>query len=183
MTLTTRRLLLRQFTAEDFSWIHPIASDPEVTRFTDWGPNTVEDTHEFMREATGEGSGPEDFIWAITLTDGTGIGSASLHVASAAHRRGSFGYVLDPQRWGQGYATAVAGAVCDFAFDALGLHRVEATCHPENKASARVLEKAGLRYEGTMRGHLLARGQWRDSRLFAALASDRPSGTSSPQAG
>lgn len=176
MHLATPRLLLRAFTAADFDWLHPIASDLSVTRFTDWGPNTVEDTHEFLREATTEGAGPEDFMWAVTLQDGTGIGSASLHQFSAHHRRASFGYMLNPNHWGRGYATEVATVVRDFALDTRGMHRVEATCHPENGASGRVLQKAGLRFEGTMRDHLLARGEWRDSQLYAVLASDsRPS--------
>jgi RimJ/RimL family protein N-acetyltransferase len=173
MHLATPRLLLRAFTSADFEWIHPIASDPSVTRFTDWGPNTVRDTHEFLREATTEGAGPDGYMWAVTLLDGTGIGSASLHHSSAHHQRASFGYMLNPNQWGHGYATEVATAVLDFALDTLTLHRVEATCHPDNKASGRVLEKAGLRFEGTMRGHLLVRGEWRDSRLYAVLASDR----------
>jgi [ribosomal protein S5]-alanine N-acetyltransferase len=61
-----------------------------------------------------------------------------------------------------------------FAHTTLGAHRVEATCHPENAASARVLEKAGLTFEGRLREHVLARGVWRDSLLYAALSGDVP---------
>ena len=172
MTLSTTRLRLREFADHDFAWLHEIASNPEVTRYTEWGPNTPQDTTDFLDDATSAGSGPEIYLWAVTLTDGSGIGSASLHVVSATHRRARFGYMLDPTCWGSGYATEIATELVVFAFDVLSLRRVEATSHPDNAASARVLEKAGLVLEGRMRSHLLARGTWRDSLLWAALDTD-----------
>lgn len=168
MTLTTSRLHLRAFSATDFAWLHPITANPVVTRYTDWGPNTPADTQDFLDEASRTGSGPEEFTWAVTLPDGTGIGSAGLQVTSPRNRRASFGYMLDPARWGQGYASEVAQTLVATA-QSLGMHRVEATCHPDNAASARVLEKAGLTLEGQLRDHLLVRGAWRDSLLFAAV--------------
>lgn len=76
--------------------------------------------------------------------------------------------MLAPGCWGRGYAIEIAQALVKFA-QALGLHRVEATCHPDNAASARVLTKAGLTLEGRLRDHLLVRGAWRDSLLFAVI--------------
>jgi RimJ/RimL family protein N-acetyltransferase len=60
-----------------------------------------------------------------------------------------------------------------FGFDRLDLHRIAATCHPDNRGSSRVLEKAGMELEGRMRDHKLIRGEWRDSLLYAAI--NRPS--------
>ena len=171
MILTTSRLHLRAFSATDFAWLHPIAADPLVVRYTDWGPNTPADTQAFLDEASRTGSGPEEFTWAVTLPDGTGIGSAGLQVTSPRNRRASFGYMLDPARWGQGYASEVAQTLVATA-QSLGMHRVEATCHPDNAASARVLEKAGLTLESQLRDHLLVRGAWRDRLLFAAVLAD-----------
>jgi RimJ/RimL family protein N-acetyltransferase len=170
VTLTTARLTLREFAASDFDWLHPITENTTVTRYTDWGPNQPQDTHAFLAEATSYGRGPDAFAWAVALNDGTGIGSASLAITSRHNQRATFGYMLDPAHWGRGYATEVAEAVVAFAHTALGMHRVEATCHPENAASARVLEKAGLKLEGRLRHHVLVRGSWRDSLLFAVVA-------------
>lgn len=91
---------------------------------------------------------------------------------NATHRCARFGYMLDPSRWGRGYGTEVATWLAAHAFDRHGIRRIEATCHPDNDASSRVLEKAGLRLQGQMRSHLLARGTWRDSLLWAALDTD-----------
>lgn len=171
MTATTSRLMLRAFSEADFAWLHPIAANPTVTRYTSWGPNTPADTRAFLDEASRSGGGPDELTWAVTLPDGTGIGSAGLEVVSREHRRASFGYMLDPGSWGQGYATEVATELVAFA-QAQGMHRVEATCHPDNAASARVLEKAGLTLEGRLRDYLRVRGAWRDSLLFAAVLPD-----------
>jgi ribosomal-protein-alanine N-acetyltransferase len=170
MAFSTARLQLRGLVDSDLGWLHRIGSDPTVTRYTDWGPNTLEETRTFLAQSAVSGHEPDAFTWAVTLADGTGIGIAGVEVLSVEHRRASLGYALDPAHWGRGYATEVAVGLVRFAFDTLGIHRVEATCHPENAASARVLEKAGLELEGRLRGHLLVRGAWRDSLLYAALS-------------
>jgi len=65
----------------------------------------------------------------------------------------------------------VANRLVSYAFTALGMRRVEATCHPDNAASVRVLEKAGLVMQERLRDHLRVRGEWRDSLLFAVASS------------
>lgn len=136
------------------------------------GPQHPRDTTDFLSEAISNGTGPQLYIWAVTLPDGTGIGSASLDIVNTTHHRARFGYMFDPSHWGRGYGTEIATWLVTRAFDLHGTRRMEATCHPDNHASSRVLEKAGLQLEGRMRSHLLARGTWRDSLLWAALDTD-----------
>lgn len=97
------------------------------------------------------------------------IGSVSIGIVSAEHRRGELGYVFHRSNWSWGYATEAATLLLGFGRAALGLHRIEATCDPGNRASAHVLEKIGMRCEGRLRDHLLVRGVWRDSLLYAAV--------------
>ncbi len=61
------------------------------------------------------------------------------------------GYSLGSRWWGKGYATEAVEAVLDYAFRELYAHRVQATYHPYNIGSKRVLEKCGMKYEGVMR--------------------------------
>jgi ribosomal-protein-alanine N-acetyltransferase len=77
--------------------------------------------------------------------------------------------VLNRKFWRQGYATEVAQALLKFGFNQLKLHRIFATCDPENIASAHVMEKIGMQQEGHIREHKLAKGKWRDSLLYAIL--------------
>lgn len=169
-TLRTERLRLRDFTSSDVSGVHRYASDPEVCRYMDWGPNTLAQTETFVREevAAAAASARDSFPWVITL-DSVVIGACSVTVTSHAHRRGEMGYVLAQEHWGHGYASEAAAAVLDFARDELGLERVEATCRRGNLASQRVLRKIGMQREGVLRSHVVIRGRREDSLLFARV--------------
>jgi [ribosomal protein S5]-alanine N-acetyltransferase len=174
--LVSDRLVLLEFVVTDEDAVHSFAADPLVTRYTDWGPNSIEDTRAFLAEAIAQATNPErtEFtLAAVHASSGRLIGSVAIGVTSAQHRRGEFGFVFHRDFWSQGYATEAAELLLRFGFERLQLRRISATCHPDNHASARVLEKAGLQYEGRMRSHLFVRGAWRDSLLYAAVNSDR----------
>lgn len=176
MKLTTRRLILREFRPSDFDSIHEFASDAETTLYMDWGPNDRKATRAFLKTTMRQArEKPRQwFVLAITRkSDGKHIGNAGIRIESAAHRSGSFGYILHKDEWGKGYATEAARAITDFGFKKLKLHRVWATCRTENKASARVLKKIGLRYEGRMKEDKLIRGRFVDSLLFAKTRPSR----------
>ena len=166
------RLMLREFLAEDHPAVHAYASDAAVTRFTDWGPNSIAKTHAFLTGAAAQRETVEraEFtLAAVQIASGTLIGSGVIGVTSAHHRRGELGYVVNRDYWSQGYATEVAQLLVQFGLEHLRLRRIEATCDPANQASARVLQKAGLSYEGLMRSHLLVGGVGRDSLLYALV--------------
>lgn len=165
------RLALARFRESDLEAVHRFASDPEVCRFTGWGPNTIEETRAFVAEAVKRHSGRYDLA---VLRDGEVIGSASVWTTSPEHRVGELGYTIRRDCWGHGCATEVARLLVDLGFDTLGLERLAATCDPDNAASVRVLEKAGLRREGLLRGLYLVRGQRRDRLVFGFLRTDLP---------
>lgn len=172
-TLSGPRVTLRGFTVDDLADVHAYASNPLVWQFVEWGPSSLEDTRAFLAESVAVDVDATDrtFRWAITVSGSSRvIGSVELTVTHETNRRGSLGYILAPEHWGHGYATEAARLVVAFGFEVLDLHRIEATCDPRNAASVRVLEKAGLQLEGTMRGHRRLRGEWGDSLLFAVVA-------------
>lgn len=87
-----------------------------------------------------------------------------------------FGYSVDREREGRGYATEAARAVIDFAFGTLNLHRIETSYQPHNVASGRVLRKLGFVVEGYSRDRLFINGAWRDGILVALINEEwRPS--------
>ena len=173
MELQTARLLLREFVPADAPAVHTYASDENVTRYTDWGPNTTEETEEFFLEVlrAGEAQPRNSFLFAITLNQSPAIGCARLGIVSMADRVGDLGYVLNAEYWGQGIATEATQRLLTFGFEDLGLHRIFATCHPDNVGSSHVLEKAGFQLEGRLREDKLVRGVYRDSLLYAILES------------
>jgi RimJ/RimL family protein N-acetyltransferase len=173
MELTLPRLRLREWRQADWRAAHAYAADPEVVRYLDWGPNTEDDTRAFLREVQrARRRRPRTrYDLAVTLAStGAVIGGCRLWIESAPHREGSIGYSLARAAWGQGYATELAAGLLRLGFETLGLHRIHAIAEPENAASARVLEKVGMQREGHLRHHRYAKGRWRDSVLYAAVA-------------
>lgn len=102
------------------------------------------------------------------LVGGLTIANVRRGVAQA----GSLGYWMGQPFARRGYMTAAVKTVAPFAFGALGLHRLEAACIPTNKASSRLLEKCGFKFEGHARQYLCINGQWQDHLLYARLRDD-----------
>ncbi|HHY08477.1 MAG TPA: GNAT family N-acetyltransferase [Corynebacteriales bacterium] len=156
----------------DWQRVHMYASDPEVVKFMEWGPNTAEESKDFVRMAIAIQkdkprrhfdlaivTGPEDCL----------IGGCGLYVTSSHNREAFIGYCLSRDSWGKGYATEAAKRLICFGFTQLRLHRIFATCDPLNVASAKVLEKCGMTPEGRLRENKLIGKKWRDSLLYAIL--------------
>ena len=138
----------------------------------DWGPNTSQDTAAFLAETrrAARAVPRRNYTLAVVVRASDElIGAVHLGETSSEHRRGEMGYVLARAHWGQGYATEAGATILRFGFDDVGLHKISATCDPANAASAHVLEKIGMEYEGRLRQHLLIRGQWKDRLAYAAL--------------
>ena len=176
LPILTARLVLRDFTIEDGPAVHRYGSDPEVVRHLPWGPNTPADTQAFLgRKLEDQRTDPRRaFDLAVTLASGGElIGAAGVRITSPQFRTASMGYAYRRDSWGKGYATEAARALVAFGFGELGMHRIYAFCDTDNPASARVLEKTGMQREGRLRRHVLVRGRWRDSYLYAILEDDR----------
>ncbi len=151
--LETERCLLRAIQTEDASAILRLFGSPEVNRYLGRPPmasleEATRRTEMFQRNFA-EQSG---LVWAITLRDQSElIGNVLLWNLSKPHFRAELGYSLMPEWWGHGVITEVVTAVIGFAFNAMGLHSLQAVIDPNNQASRRVLEKQGFVQEGYFR--------------------------------
>ena len=173
--LETNRLIIREFEGGDWKAIHEYASDPEVVKFMEWGPSSEAQTREFVGEAiASSGVIPRiNYHLVVALRDsGRIIGSGRIGISNPANRGADIGYSFRRDEWGKGYGTESAVALLAFGFESLKMHRIMATTHPLNKASGRVLEKSGFRYEGRRREDKLVRGEWRDTLVFSILEQD-----------
>ena len=149
--LLTARLRLRPPTLDDAPAIFErYATDPQVTRFMSWGPHANEGvTRDFLRDVLAAREWGERWPWVLERrADRRLLGMIELRVQGAT---AAFGYVVERPSWGQGFATEAACAVADWARSEPQLARLATYCDVRNHASARVLEKAGLRCEGVRR--------------------------------
>jgi RimJ/RimL family protein N-acetyltransferase/predicted GNAT family N-acyltransferase len=112
----------------------------------------------------------------IEKTSGELVGTAGLRAGALADARpalGNVGYWIARPHWGKGYATQALKALLAYGFDTLGMNRIDA-CHlAENRASGRVMLRAGMQQEGIRRGYSKGRdGQWHDDVLYSMLSTD-----------
>ncbi|QSB12532.1 GNAT family N-acetyltransferase [Lysinibacillus fusiformis] len=174
MILANEKLFLREFTQYDWIDVHKYASQEIVCRFQTWGPNTEEDTKEFIQDVLDEATQTprERYVFAIIYQE-TLIGAVEIMIKDFTNKVGEIGYIVNPDYWGKGVATQSAKLMITFGFEKLKLHRICATCDPRNIGSAKVLEKVGMLKEGVLRENMLMKdGVWRDSFLYSVLKQE-----------
>jgi [ribosomal protein S5]-alanine N-acetyltransferase len=173
VTLTTERLILREFKPDDWPAVFAYASDPEVVRFMRWGPSSPEEVQSFLAQVVEwqQAAPRTNYCLAAVLTDSQRlIGGVGIHIVPSDEAQSYVGYCFHRDEWGKSLATESCRALLRFGFQELNLHRIIASCDSQNIASARVLEKSGMHREAHFRQDLQIKGRWRDTLLFAALA-------------
>lgn len=147
----TARLILRVPELDDAEDIFSLyAQDKQVTRFLTWKPHeSVDETKEFLERCLNVWQDCLAFPWVIIERESNQL-IGMIEVEFNEHRA-ELGYVLARTYWGAGYATEAARLVVDWAIAQPKIFRVWGVCDVENLASARVLEKAGMKREGTLR--------------------------------
>ena len=173
-TLETERLILRKMTLEDAEAIFAYASDPEVSRYTLWETHrSIEDSRAFLElEISKRESGGEPDWGIVYKGDHRLVGTCGIISWEPHHARAEIGYALSREYWGRGLMPEAARAMIRFGFERMSLNRIEARCIAENAASARVMEKAGMTYEGTLRQREVIKGAYRDMELYAILRGE-----------
>lgn len=173
--IETKKIILRELEETDIQKVHEYASDPDVSKYVPWGPNTLKQTQEFVKMCIDYQNQKDriDFELAVLeKKDGKLIGVCGLHISDIGNREGWIGYCINKLYWGKGYGTDIAKTVLDIGFNQFKLHRIYATCHPSNFGSKKILQKIGMQKEGHLRKHLRFKGGWRDSLLYAILEDD-----------
>jgi ribosomal-protein-alanine N-acetyltransferase len=173
-TLETERLILRKMTLEDAEAIFAYASDPEVSRYMLWETHrSIEDSRAFLElEVSKRESGGEPDWGIVYKGDHRFVGTCGIISWEPQHARAEIGYALSREYWGRDLMPEAARAMIRFGFERMSLNRIEARCIAENAASARVMEKAGMTHEGTLRQRELIKGAYRDIEVYAILREE-----------
>lgn len=180
-TLRTERLTLRPLRSADFNdWAEVRQRCGEW--LTKWEPLVPEGANDpsYVRSAFDARCAARDRDRQLGTGFAFGIwhgkrfcGEANLtQVLRGVFSSGSLGYWIDQQVAGQGFTGEAVVAVFGFAFGELDLHRVQISIIPRNHASLRVVEKLGLRQEGTTRDYLMINGAWEDHVHFSITSDE-----------
>jgi RimJ/RimL family protein N-acetyltransferase len=151
-------------------------SDVETQRFSwpETQPYTEQDawaTHRVHQHAWADGTGAE-FACVDPRDDEQIIGGASVYDIEQAWARASVGYWVAPHARRKGVATHAVRLLARWAFDELGIKRLQLTCGPDNHASQRVAERAGFTREALLRSHIPFKGGRRDTVVFSLLPDE-----------
>ena len=172
-SLESERLLLRPFTTSDFDALYAIQSRSDVARWLYWGPRSADEVRaelkKKMQGLTLDHDGDGLSLAIVLKASSEVIGYGSLILVSAEHRQGELGYVIHPDHQGHGYATETARMLLQTAFHDLGLHRIIGRIEPRNDASARVLERLGMRREAHFVENEYVKGEWQSEAVYAIL--------------
>lgn len=175
--LQTDRLDLRPFQPGDLAVLHTYLSRGDVNRYLYTEPTINEESTRIALE-TRRGrielreSGDVLQLAIVVRQTGQLVGDVLLMWRSAEYRQGEIGYVLHPDHQGKGYATEASREMLRLGFARLGLHRIYARLDGRNTASARVLERLGMRREAHLRENEYVKGAWTDEVIYALLARE-----------
>jgi RimJ/RimL family protein N-acetyltransferase len=174
--IETERLSLRPLVYEDFDDAHAYYSRPDVARYLYWQARDREESLEVLARYAGltelEEEGDGLVLGVVPREVGRVVGQVNLQWRSREHRQGEIGFVFHPDHHGRGYAGEAAREMLRIGFEDLLLHRISGRCDARNLASARLMERLGMRREAHLVENELIKGEWTDELVYAMLEQE-----------
>ncbi|KIL51033.1 GNAT family N-acetyltransferase [Jeotgalibacillus campisalis] len=168
MNINTKRLKIREFREDDWRDLWIYSKNEKVMTYIPEGVMSKEAAKEFVEKNSGEKA--ENYPIILRENDRL-IGHLVFHPYFGDHTY-EIGWIMNPAYQRVGYASEAAKAILEYGFSELKLHRIIATCQPENKASFKVMEKIGMRKEGYFKQCIPHENGWWDEFYYAILADE-----------
>lgn len=175
--LESERLILRRFVIDDAAAMYRNwASDDEVTKYLMWPTHTsVDVSRAVLTDWANSYSDEKYYQWAVVLKEN---GDEPIGSISAVHMNEDIsmvhiGYCIGKAWWHKGITSEALKTVMEFFFDEVEVNRIESRHDPGNPNSGKVMEKCGMKYEGTMRSADRNNQGICDACYYAMLRSDR----------
>jgi RimJ/RimL family protein N-acetyltransferase len=176
--LETTRLTLRPLVEGDFDALYATRSSAEVVRYLYEDPMSADEVRESLARKFSATAWAREGDWftaaAVERATAVVVGDVAFHWVSERDRTAEVGFVFDPRHQGKGFATEAAGALVDWAFTSAGLHRVIGRTEARNAASARVLEKLGMRLEAHFVENEWVKDEWQSELVYSILDREWP---------
>jgi len=175
--LNTERLLIRERLSDDAKEVSQYNQDKDFWQYTTIPvvPPTLESTQEFINDCIEKNNADPRLFYGFSIVKKSPnkiIGEISLIIKDAKAKKAMFSYGLSPYFHGKGYMTEALEEVIKFGFNDLCLKRIYAYCYPKNKGSSCVMEKCGMKCEGTLRANSFVRGEYCDDIYYGILDTD-----------
>jgi len=172
--LETDRLLLRKYTLSDASDLYRYYTDPDVIRYVTWDAlQTLEDAKEFIEATIEMYDNDEAGEWGIVMKENnTLIGSCGFAWYDMQHSCAQIGFMLAKDYWGKGIATEALKKIIEFGLLKMNINRIEGFHITGNEVSGRVMEKAGMCFEGVLRQKIKINDVYHNLNMYAIIKSD-----------
>ena len=174
--LQTERLILRKFRQDDAQDVFDNwANDKDVTKHLSWTPHAnAEATRQYIAACVERYEKESIYHWAIVPKEyGKVCGSIEVMNVSEINGRCEMGYCMSKRYWNKGIMSEALKAAVKFLFDEVGFNRIQAVHHIENPASGKVMQKAGMKYEGRLKQYIADNcGKFVDCDIYAIVKDD-----------
>jgi ribosomal-protein-alanine N-acetyltransferase len=179
--IVTERLLLRKLSPDDAPAVFEYGSRDAVTRNVLFPQHeSLADSEAFLAKIFDQKGIEFGVVWGIVLKEnGKLIGTIGLHHINLENKRLEVGYALHDDYWNKGIVTEATKALIDSVYSNTTINRIEALCVSDHVRSYRVMEKAGMQFEGILRQASLMKSGLCDMRIYSILREDYARGTSS----
>ena len=172
--IETKRLILRKFTQKDFNDLYEYASDNKVTQYLSWDTyENIDMAVEYIDNILEKYAKNEVAPWGIEWKENSKlIGSIDFVQYDKKNFSAEIGYVLNRDYWNKGIMTEALKEVIRFGFERMSLIRIETKLNVLNLPSERVMQKNGLKYEGTLRKKEFLKGKFIDIKYYSILKDE-----------
>ena len=173
LEMKTERLILRPYVLNDAPYAQKLGDDKAVaeTTFIPY-PYTLEKVESWIGNHSSLIENGDAYPLAVILKSGMKlIGTMTIRV-DKIHNKGELAYWIGKNFWGKGFATEASRRILEFGFNVLNLNRIWAPVMSKNKASGKVMEKVGLKYEGTLKQDVLRWDKYEDVDVYGLLKKD-----------
>ncbi|WP_407311932.1 GNAT family N-acetyltransferase [Desulfosporosinus sp. SB140] len=174
-TIETHRLILRRFELEDTksafqNWI----SDPIVqNNYGEEACYTISEARQKLEQWVSFYDNNQFYRWAIILKEGNeNIGQIAFYLVDSKNQRADVEYCIGQSYWGNRYAPEALKAIIEYAFRHVGINRVQAFHRSKNVSSGKVLQKSGMKYEGTLKQYLIHKDEFDDCIMYAIIREE-----------
>jgi ribosomal-protein-alanine N-acetyltransferase len=172
--LETERLILRKISLDDAGDIFEYAADPDVATYVSWEPHTsIEDSISLINSMIQRYEKTGVSEWGLVYKENKKcIGTCGYMWWRTYHARAEVGFALSKKYWNRGLMTEALREVITFGFEKMELNRIEARCFLANRASEKVMQKVGMKFEGIQREGLFAKGKYQDLKVYSILRKE-----------
>lgn len=168
------KFLLREMSLKDVDDMFCYYSNPEMMKFTSTEVHTSkEETLARIVKLSNSFNSKKGIAWVIEDKESNRvIGDIGIYYITKDYKKAGIGFNIAQTYWNKGYGTQALTLVLRHAITKMNINRIEATCKVDNIASARVMEKSGMHYEGTLRQYSDKNGMYYDVKMYSLIKDD-----------